>query len=43
MDVTSSLGSKEASSFTNNAFKNFVINGLQSGMRKKSKLRVYSI
>ena len=40
MDLTStSLGSKEAVSSINNAFKNFVI--LHSGMCKKSKLRVY--
>ena len=42
MDLTStSLGSKEAVSSINNAFKNFVISSLHSGMCKKSKLRVY--
>ena len=42
MDLTStSLGSKEAVSCINNAFKNFVISRLHSGMCKKSKLRVY--
>ena len=42
MDLTStSLGSKEAVSSINNAFKNFVISSLHSGMGKKSKLRVY--
>ena len=42
MDLTStSLGSKEAVSSINNAFKNFVIKSLHSGMCKKSKLRVY--
>ena len=42
LHVTStSLGSKEAVSSTNNAFKNFVISSLHSGMCKKSKLRVY--
>ena len=43
MDLTStSLGSKEAVSSINNAFKNFVIIicSLYSGMCKKSKLRV---
>ena len=41
MDLTStSLGSKEAVSSINNAFKNFVISSLHSGMCK-SKLRVY--
>ena len=39
MDLTStSLGSKEAVSSINNAFKNFVISSLHSGMCKKSKL-----
>ena len=42
MDLTStSLGSKEAVSSINNAFKNFVTSSLHSGMCKKSKLRVY--
>ena len=42
MDLTStSLGSKEAVSSINNAFKNFVISSLHTGMCKKSKLRVY--
>ena len=42
MDLTStSLGSKEAVSSINKAFKNFVISSLHSGMCKKSKLRVY--
>ena len=42
MDLTStSLGSKEAVSSINNAFKNFVISSLHSGMCKKSKLRAY--
>ena len=42
MDLTStSLGSKEAVSSINNAFKNFVMSSLHSGMCKKSKLRVY--
>ena len=42
MDLTStSLGSKEAVSSINNAFKNFFISSLHSGMCKKSKLRVY--
>ena len=42
MDLTSSsLGSKDAVLSINNAFKNFVISSLHSGMRKKSKLRVY--
>ena len=42
MDLTSTLlGSKEALSSINNAFKNFVISSLHSGMCKKSKLRVY--
>ena len=42
MDLKStSLGSKEAVSSINNAFKNFVISSLHSGMCKKSKLRVY--
>ena len=41
MNLTStSLGSKEAVSSINNAFKNFVISSLHSGMCKKSKLRV---
>ena len=42
MDLTStSLCFKEAVSCINNAFKNFVISRLHSGMCKKSKLRVY--
>ena len=42
MDLTStSLGSKEAVSSINNAFKNFVKSSLYSRMCKKSKLRVY--
>ena len=42
MDLTStSLGSKEAVSCINNAFNNFVICRLHSGMCEKSKLRVY--
>ena len=42
MDLTStSLGSKEAVSSINNAFKNFVLSSLHSGMCKKKKLRVY--
>ena len=42
MDLTStSLGSKEAVSSINNAFKNSVKSSLHSGMCKKSKLRVY--
>ena len=41
-DLTSnSLGSKEAVSSINNAFKKFVISSLNSGMCKKNKLRVY--
>ena len=41
MDLTStSLGSKEAVSSINNAFNNFVISSLHSGMCEKSKLRV---
>ena len=37
MDLTStSLGSKEAVSSINNAFKNFVISSWHSGMCKKS-------
>ena len=39
--TSSSLGSKEALSCVNNAFKNFVISSLHSGMCRKSKLRVY--
>ena len=40
MGLTStSLGSKEAVSCINNAFKNFVISSLHSGMCKKSKLK----
>ena len=40
MDLTfTSLGSKEAISCINNAFKNFVTSRLHSGMCKKSKLR----
>ena len=35
------LGSKEAVSCINNAFKNFVISSMHSGMCKKSKLRVH--
>ena len=35
------MGSKEAVPCINNAFKNFVISRLISGMCKKSKLRVY--
>ena len=38
--TSSSLGSKEALSCVNNAFKNFVISRLHSGMCRKSKLRV---
>ena len=42
MGITStSLGSKKAVSCINNAFKNFVISSLHSGMCKKSKWRVY--
>ena len=42
MDLTfTSLGSKEAVSSINNAFNNFVIISLHSGMCKKNKLRVY--
>ena len=42
MDLTSTtLGSKEAVWSVNNAFKNFVIGSLHSGMCKKSKLRIY--
>ena len=42
MDLTStSLGSKEAALCIDNAFNNFVISSLYSGMCKKSKLRVY--
>ena len=42
MDLISiSLCSKEAVSCINNAFKNFVISWLDSGMCKKSELRVY--
>ena len=42
MDLTStSLGCKETVSRKNNAFKNFVISRMHSGMCKKSKLRVY--
>ena len=42
MDLNStSLGSKEAVSSINNAFKNFVISSLHSGMCKKNKLGVY--
>ena len=42
MDLTSTLlGSKEAALSINNAFKNFVISSLHSGMCKKNKLRVY--
>ena len=41
MDLTStSLGSKEAVSSINNAFKNYVTSRLHSGMCRKSKLRV---
>ena len=41
MDLTStSLGSKEAVWSINNAFNNFVISSLHSGMCKKNKLRV---
>ena len=41
MDQTcTSLGSKEAVSCTNNAYKNFFKSSLHSGMCKKSKLRV---
>ena len=44
MELTStSLGSKEAVLSINNAFKNFVISGLHSGMCKKSELRVYRV
>ena len=39
--IFTSLGSKEAVSSINNAFKNFVISSLHSGICKKSKLRVY--
>ena len=40
MDLTSTpLGSKEAVSFINSAFKNFVRSSLHSGMYKKSKLK----
>ena len=35
------MGSKEAVSSINNAFKNFVISSLHSGMCKKNKSRVY--
>ena len=42
MDLTStSLGSKEAASHKNNAFKNFGISRLHPGMCKKSKLRAF--
>ena len=42
MDLTfTSLGSEEAVSCINNAFKNFVICRLHSGMCRKSKLSVY--
>ena len=42
MDTSStSLGSEEAVSYVNNAFKNFIISRLHSGMCQKSKLRVY--
>ena len=42
MDLTStSLGSEEAVLSIKNAFKNFAISSLHSGMCKKSKLRVY--
>ena len=41
MDLTfTSLGSKEAVLSINNAFKNFVISSLHSGMCKKIKLRI---
>ena len=40
--ISTSLGSKEAVSCINNAFKNFFISSLHSGMCKKSKLRVYT-
>ena len=36
-----SQGSKEAVSFINNAFKNFVISRMYSGMCRKSKLRIH--
>ena len=40
MDLTStSLGSEEAVLSINNAFKNFLIYNLHSGMCKKSKFR----
>ena len=35
------IGSKEAVLSINNAFKNFVVSSLHSGMYKKNKLRVY--
>ena len=42
MDLTRiSLGSKETVSSIYNAFKNFVLSSLHSGMCKKNKLRVY--
>ena len=42
MDLTStSLDSKEVVSCIKNAFKNFVIRSLHSGMCRKSKFRVY--
>ena len=39
--ISTSLGSKEAVSSINNAFKNSFISSLHSGMCKKNKLRVY--
>ena len=39
--ISTSLGSKEAVPSINNAFLNFVISSLHSGMCKKSKLRIY--
>ena len=42
MDLTpTSLGSKEVVSSIKNAFKNYIISSLHSGMCKKNKLRVY--
>ena len=42
MDLTpTSLGSKEAVTYINNAFKSFVTSRLHSGMCRKSKIRVY--
>ena len=41
MDLTSSLDSKEALSYINNVFRNFVTSKLHSEMCKNNKLNVY--